>query len=77
MPHDSTKPRERKKFRFRNMRKTSMPERIDDDPPKQPLAGARCLVLDDDLLIALDIEHVLQTVGDKRRQCRRRDGGAA
>ena len=47
----------------------------------QPLAGRRCLVLDDDLLIALDIEQILQA---RRRQrshvrgnsCRRVDGGA-
>jgi CheY-like chemotaxis protein len=34
-----------------------------DDPQPKPLAGLRCLVLDDDLLIALDIEHVLRSAG--------------
>ncbi len=35
----------------------------------QPLAGQRCLVLDDDLLIALDIEQVLQGAGASEVTC--------
>ena len=35
----------------------------------QPLAGRRCLVLDDDLLIALDIEQILQGAGASEVTC--------
>ena len=35
----------------------------DDNASERPLCGLRCLVLDDDLLIALDIEHALRTAG--------------
>jgi CheY-like chemotaxis protein len=35
----------------------------------QPLAGTRCLVLDDDLLIALDIEQILQGAGAGEVTC--------
>jgi len=39
-----------------------MPDRANDNSQK-PLSGARCLVLDDDLLIALDIEQLLRAAG--------------
>jgi DNA-binding response OmpR family regulator len=45
-----------------------MPERANDNSD-QPLAGARCLVLDDDLLIALDIEQVLRAAGASTVVC--------
>ena len=34
-----------------------------DDAPGRLLDGLRCLVLDDELWIALDIEHILKTAG--------------
>jgi DNA-binding response OmpR family regulator len=39
------------------------------DPLPQPLAGLRCLVLDDEFLIALDIEHILQAAGASHVTC--------
>lgn len=38
-------------------------------PLPQPLAGLRCLVLDDEFLIALDIEHILQAAGASHVTC--------
>jgi CheY-like chemotaxis protein len=38
-------------------------------PLPQPLSGLRCLVLDDEFLIALDIEHVLRGAGASHVTC--------
>ena len=48
---------------------TAAPGREDTNPLTQPLAGKRCLVLDDDLLIALDIEQILQGAGASEVTC--------
>ena len=37
--------------------------------PKTPLAGLRCLVLDDELLIALDIQQILEAAGAAQVLC--------
>jgi CheY-like chemotaxis protein len=38
-------------------------------PSESLLAGKRCLVLDDEFLIALDIQHLLETAGAKTVIC--------
>ena len=38
-------------------------------PPETLLAGKRCLVLDDEFLIALDIQQILETAGAKTVIC--------
>jgi DNA-binding NtrC family response regulator len=41
----------------------------EDDAPRPALRGLRCLVLDDELWIALDIEHILETAGAAAVTC--------
>ena len=48
------------------MARNMMIDRIDSGTPPddaRPLAGMRCLVLDDEFLIALDVQQVLETAG--------------
>lgn len=41
-----------------------------------PLAGKRCLVLDDEFLIAMDIQNILETAGAARVICASNSDGA-
>ena len=54
------------------MARNMMIDRIDSGTPPddaRPLAGMRCLVLDDEFLIALDVQQVLETAGAKSVTC--------